>query len=153
MVDPRWRRWSYGKLILPCLALSQGLYAECEFLASLSFDLRYSIWSENPRFFLDSTIFRNKDWLLRIYWMKRRAKNSRRIKVCRTVAILSWFMRFFSFSCDGCECYFRSIDSEVSDFIFPISSRCQKQFSQYTCPRCNSRYCSVQCYKVMPFIV
>nr|XP_028959571.1 zinc finger HIT domain-containing protein 2 isoform X3 [Malus domestica] len=25
---------------------------------------------------------------------------------------------------------------------------CQKQFSQYTCPRCNSRYCSLHCYKV-----
>ncbi|XP_040987153.1 zinc finger HIT domain-containing protein 2 isoform X2 [Juglans microcarpa x Juglans regia] len=25
--------------------------------------------------------------------------------------------------------------------------RCQKQFSQYTCPRCNSRYCSLHCYK------
>ncbi|XP_057840394.2 uncharacterized protein LOC131050228 isoform X1 [Cryptomeria japonica] len=24
---------------------------------------------------------------------------------------------------------------------------CQKQFSQYTCPRCNVRYCSVACYK------
>ncbi|KAF5734960.1 HIT-type Zinc finger family protein [Tripterygium wilfordii] len=24
---------------------------------------------------------------------------------------------------------------------------CQKQFSQYTCPRCNSRYCTLQCYK------
>ncbi|GMJ00461.1 hypothetical protein like AT5G63830 [Hibiscus trionum] len=24
---------------------------------------------------------------------------------------------------------------------------CQKQFSQYTCPRCNSRYCSLPCYK------
>ncbi|KAI4303617.1 hypothetical protein MLD38_039225 [Melastoma candidum] len=24
---------------------------------------------------------------------------------------------------------------------------CQKQFSQYTCPRCNSRYCSLECYK------
>ncbi|KAH7686876.1 putative Zn-finger protein [Dioscorea alata] len=24
---------------------------------------------------------------------------------------------------------------------------CRKQFSQYTCPRCNSRYCSLQCYK------
>ncbi|XP_040987152.1 zinc finger HIT domain-containing protein 2 isoform X1 [Juglans microcarpa x Juglans regia] len=24
---------------------------------------------------------------------------------------------------------------------------CQKQFSQYTCPRCNSRYCSLHCYK------
>ncbi|MED6225433.1 hypothetical protein PIB30_093707 [Stylosanthes scabra] len=24
---------------------------------------------------------------------------------------------------------------------------CQKQFSHYTCPRCNSRYCSLHCYK------
>ncbi|XWS38179.1 hypothetical protein CRYUN_Cryun19dG0108100 [Craigia yunnanensis] len=24
---------------------------------------------------------------------------------------------------------------------------CQKQFSQYTCPQCNSRYCSLHCYK------
>lgn len=24
---------------------------------------------------------------------------------------------------------------------------CEKQFSQYTCPRCNTRYCSLQCYK------
>ncbi|KAL8138873.1 hypothetical protein V2J09_004874 [Rumex salicifolius] len=24
---------------------------------------------------------------------------------------------------------------------------CQKQFSQYTCPRCNTRYCSLHCYK------
>ncbi|KAH9293230.1 hypothetical protein KI387_041563, partial [Taxus chinensis] len=24
---------------------------------------------------------------------------------------------------------------------------CQKQFSQYTCPRCNVRYCSLACYK------
>ncbi|KAI3892616.1 hypothetical protein MKX03_027947 [Papaver bracteatum] len=24
---------------------------------------------------------------------------------------------------------------------------CQKQFSQYTCPRCNLRYCCLQCYK------
>ncbi|KAK6935584.1 Shq1 protein domain [Dillenia turbinata] len=24
---------------------------------------------------------------------------------------------------------------------------CQKQFSQYTCPRCNLRYCSLPCYK------
>lgn len=24
---------------------------------------------------------------------------------------------------------------------------CQKQFSQYTCPRCNVRYCSLPCYK------
>ncbi|KAJ7949556.1 Zinc finger HIT domain-containing protein 2 [Quillaja saponaria] len=28
-----------------------------------------------------------------------------------------------------------------------ICNVCQKQFSQYTCPRCNSRYCSLQCYK------
>ncbi|XP_073052122.1 uncharacterized protein [Primulina eburnea] len=24
---------------------------------------------------------------------------------------------------------------------------CEKQFTQYTCPRCNIRYCSLQCYK------
>ncbi|KAL0913101.1 hypothetical protein M5K25_016533 [Dendrobium thyrsiflorum] len=24
---------------------------------------------------------------------------------------------------------------------------CQKQFSRYTCPRCNTRYCSLECYK------
>uniref|UniRef100_A0A0A9CS24 HIT-type domain-containing protein n=1 Tax=Arundo donax TaxID=35708 RepID=A0A0A9CS24_ARUDO len=24
---------------------------------------------------------------------------------------------------------------------------CQKQFARYTCPRCNSRYCSLPCYK------
>ncbi|MQL72464.1 hypothetical protein Taro_004808 [Colocasia esculenta] len=24
---------------------------------------------------------------------------------------------------------------------------CQKQFSQYTCPRCNARYCSLKCYQ------
>ncbi|ONL99289.1 Zinc finger HIT domain-containing protein 2 [Zea mays] len=24
---------------------------------------------------------------------------------------------------------------------------CQKQFAQYTCPRCNARYCSLSCYK------
>ncbi|KAJ0110521.1 hypothetical protein Patl1_00408 [Pistacia atlantica] len=24
---------------------------------------------------------------------------------------------------------------------------CQKQFSQYTCPRCNTRYCSLKCYQ------
>ncbi|XP_065858504.1 uncharacterized protein [Euphorbia lathyris] len=28
-----------------------------------------------------------------------------------------------------------------------ICQVCQKQFSQYTCPRCNSRYCSLPCYK------
>ncbi|KAF3434212.1 hypothetical protein FNV43_RR25315 [Rhamnella rubrinervis] len=28
-----------------------------------------------------------------------------------------------------------------------ICQVCQKQFSQYTCPRCNSRYCSLHCYK------
>ncbi|KAE8662018.1 hypothetical protein F3Y22_tig00113721pilonHSYRG00093 [Hibiscus syriacus] len=28
-----------------------------------------------------------------------------------------------------------------------ICNVCQKQFSQYTCPRCNSRYCSLPCYK------
>eukprot|EP00657_Telonema_sp_P-1_P000840 TRINITY_DN1166_c0_g1_i1.p1 TRINITY_DN1166_c0_g1~~TRINITY_DN1166_c0_g1_i1.p1 ORF type:complete len:140 (-),score=55.57 TRINITY_DN1166_c0_g1_i1:71-490(-) len=24
---------------------------------------------------------------------------------------------------------------------------CQRQYSKYTCPRCNAPYCSVQCYK------
>ncbi|KAG0457178.1 hypothetical protein HPP92_022335 [Vanilla planifolia] len=24
---------------------------------------------------------------------------------------------------------------------------CQKQYSQYTCPRCNTQYCSLECYK------
>ncbi|KAJ3708401.1 hypothetical protein LUZ61_012106 [Rhynchospora tenuis] len=28
-----------------------------------------------------------------------------------------------------------------------ICRACQKQFSQYTCPRCNIRYCSLPCYK------
>ncbi|WCJ19621.1 HIT-type Zinc finger family protein [Euphorbia peplus] len=28
-----------------------------------------------------------------------------------------------------------------------ICQVCQKQFSQYTCPRCNSQYCSLPCYK------
>ncbi|GJV44163.1 zinc finger HIT domain-containing protein 2 [Tanacetum coccineum] len=28
-----------------------------------------------------------------------------------------------------------------------VLGRCQKQFSQYTCPRCNTRYCSLPCYK------
>ncbi|XP_020588912.1 zinc finger HIT domain-containing protein 2, partial [Phalaenopsis equestris] len=41
-------------------------------------------------------------------------------------------------------------ESALSNF-FPearlICRVCQKQFSQYTCPRCNTRYCSLECYK------
>ncbi|XP_020109951.1 zinc finger HIT domain-containing protein 2 [Ananas comosus] len=39
--------------------------------------------------------------------------------------------------------------SSSSSFNNPkiICRVCQKQFSQYTCPRCNTRYCSLQCYK------
>jgi hypothetical protein len=33
-------------------------------------------------------------------------------------------------------------------FYAPLACRCQKQFAQYTCPRCNARYCSLSCYKV-----
>uniref|UniRef100_A0A1J3CU49 Zinc finger HIT domain-containing protein 2 n=1 Tax=Noccaea caerulescens TaxID=107243 RepID=A0A1J3CU49_NOCCA len=46
------------------------------------------------------------------------------------------------------------ITSETSNSspLNPSSSRiichvCNKQFSQYTCPRCNFRYCSLPCYK------
>lgn len=46
------------------------------------------------------------------------------------------------------------ITSETSNSspLNPSSSRiichvCNKQFSQYTCPRCNFRYCSLLCYK------
>jgi hypothetical protein len=28
-----------------------------------------------------------------------------------------------------------------------VCLRCTKNFSQYTCPRCNLRYCSLACYK------
>lgn len=35
-------------------------------------------------------------------------------------------------------------------FYAPLACRCQKQFAQYTCPRCNARYCSLSCYKVRP---
>ncbi|KAF9605152.1 hypothetical protein IFM89_014143 [Coptis chinensis] len=47
------------------------------------------------------------------------------------------------------------VTSEKTSTSFPASSAtrlicrvCQKQFSNYTCPRCNSRYCSLECYKV-----
>ncbi|XP_038891530.1 zinc finger HIT domain-containing protein 2 [Benincasa hispida] len=42
-----------------------------------------------------------------------------------------------------------SIDSS-SSINLPLRTICHvchKQFSHYTCPRCNSRYCSLQCYK------
>ncbi|CAN4077497.1 unnamed protein product [Withania somnifera] len=34
-------------------------------------------------------------------------------------------------------------------YSYQVTSKsyCQKQFSQYTCPRCNTRYCSLPCYK------
>lgn len=42
-----------------------------------------------------------------------------------------------------------SVDSSssVNLPLRTICHVCHKQFSQYTCPRCNSRYCSLQCYK------
>ena len=45
---------------------------------------------------------------------------------------------------------------ETKQFLEPVSSDtdcpsvcplCLKQPSKYTCPRCNTRYCSVDCYK------
>ncbi|KAG8382545.1 hypothetical protein BUALT_Bualt05G0088500 [Buddleja alternifolia] len=33
------------------------------------------------------------------------------------------------------------------DNLILIFCRCEKQFSHYTCPRCNIRYCSLHCYK------
>ncbi|XP_010461056.1 PREDICTED: zinc finger HIT domain-containing protein 2-like [Camelina sativa] len=43
-------------------------------------------------------------------------------------------------------------ESSNSSPLNPSSTRiichvCNKQFSQYTCPRCNFRYCSLPCYK------
>uniref|UniRef100_A0A5B6YGC6 Putative zinc finger HIT domain-containing protein 2 isoform X1 n=1 Tax=Davidia involucrata TaxID=16924 RepID=A0A5B6YGC6_DAVIN len=40
-----------------------------------------------------------------------------------------------------------SISSHLNPSSRFICRVCQKQFSQYTCPRCNTRYCSLQCYK------
>ncbi|EPS59102.1 hypothetical protein M569_15706, partial [Genlisea aurea] len=46
------------------------------------------------------------------------------------------------------------VDSEIPSKSTNINSAsriicrvCEKQFSQYTCPRCNTRYCSLRCYK------
>ncbi|XP_008806932.2 zinc finger HIT domain-containing protein 2 [Phoenix dactylifera] len=39
-----------------------------------------------------------------------------------------------------------STSSSLSDARI-VCRVCQKQFAQYTCPRCNSRYCSLPCYK------
>ena len=45
---------------------------------------------------------------------------------------------------------------ETKQFLEPVTSDtdypsvcplCLKQPSKYTCPRCNTRYCSVDCYK------
>lgn len=40
-----------------------------------------------------------------------------------------------------------SSSSELNSSSRIICRVCQKQFSQYTCPRCNTRYCSLPCYK------
>lgn len=43
------------------------------------------------------------------------------------------------------------MSSSLYLFIIRSPGRCQRQFSQYTCPRCNSRYCFLQCYRVSEF--
>ncbi|KAL8511305.1 hypothetical protein ACS0TY_017927 [Phlomoides rotata] len=40
-----------------------------------------------------------------------------------------------------------STPSEFNSSSRIICRVCEKQFSQYTCPRCNTRYCSLRCYK------
>ncbi|KAJ4954520.1 hypothetical protein NE237_011303 [Protea cynaroides] len=40
-----------------------------------------------------------------------------------------------------------TISAQLTQATRIICRVCQKQFSQYTCPRCNSRYCSLPCYK------
>lgn len=40
-----------------------------------------------------------------------------------------------------------SSSSELNSSSRIICRVCQKQFSQYTCPRCNTHYCSLPCYK------
>ncbi|KAL8256113.1 hypothetical protein R6Q59_031180 [Mikania micrantha] len=40
-----------------------------------------------------------------------------------------------------------SNSSQLTPPTRTICHVCQKQFSQYTCPRCNTRYCSLPCYK------
>ncbi|GMP96764.1 hypothetical protein CsSME_00045265 [Camellia sinensis var. sinensis] len=40
-----------------------------------------------------------------------------------------------------------STSSQLNPQARIVCRVCQKQFSQYTCPRCNTRYCSLQCYK------
>ncbi|CAN6289012.1 unnamed protein product [Urochloa humidicola] len=40
-----------------------------------------------------------------------------------------------------------SSSSSSAETTRVICRVCQKQFAQYTCPRCNSRYCSLPCYK------
>ncbi|CAN6324800.1 unnamed protein product [Urochloa humidicola] len=40
-----------------------------------------------------------------------------------------------------------SSSSSFAETTRVICRVCQKQFAQYTCPRCNSRYCSLPCYK------
>ncbi|KAI8384804.1 uncharacterized protein BYT42DRAFT_512541 [Radiomyces spectabilis] len=38
-------------------------------------------------------------------------------------------------------------DQVAPDVTQPLCYVCQKQFSNYICPRCNLRYCSLACYK------
>ncbi|CAH9092721.1 unnamed protein product [Cuscuta epithymum] len=40
-----------------------------------------------------------------------------------------------------------STSSDLNSSSRIICRVCQKQFSLYTCPRCNTRYCSLPCYK------
>ncbi|KAI8141115.1 hypothetical protein BJV82DRAFT_715325 [Fennellomyces sp. T-0311] len=40
-------------------------------------------------------------------------------------------------------------DEPQADKDQPLCNICQKQFSNYICPRCNLRYCSLSCYKDM----
>ncbi|XP_019169832.1 PREDICTED: zinc finger HIT domain-containing protein 2 [Ipomoea nil] len=40
-----------------------------------------------------------------------------------------------------------STSSQLNSSSRIICRVCQKQFSLYTCPRCNTRYCSLPCYK------
>ncbi|XP_051149539.1 uncharacterized protein LOC127264156 isoform X2 [Andrographis paniculata] len=40
-----------------------------------------------------------------------------------------------------------SKSSDLNSNSRMICRVCEKQFSQYTCPRCNVRYCSLHCYK------
>ncbi|XP_062500058.1 zinc finger HIT domain-containing protein 2-like [Corticium candelabrum] len=40
-----------------------------------------------------------------------------------------------------------SADEEAAGLLTDCCGICEKQFAKYTCPRCNVRYCSLDCYK------